>query len=275
MYKHILTILVALLCTAEISLAAKPERFSYKVTTYQVVEVTNVKGSEVTLRTDKGEEVNVPARFLSFKIRDMAEKFVKAKQAAAFTIAGIDSENARQLELTLMQAARSGTGIRRWIAGTTSNESVEGGMLIFSASSALPVRHDRKGNPLPLQRVKNSSIFIDGLVFLESSRRHAENTVVEYFAWDTGKRIEFKSQMIPHLMLKPQAPKPLFEQRQWTNTDGKTLTATLLAIDDKSGQFKREDGTRFNYPLEKLQPEDRKLIEKVVEERIEKLQSTL
>ena len=57
MYKHILTILVALLCTAEISLAAKPERFSYKGTTYQVVEVTNVKGSEVTLRTDKGEEV--------------------------------------------------------------------------------------------------------------------------------------------------------------------------------------------------------------------------
>jgi hypothetical protein len=275
MCKQILTILIAMLATEGIACSAKPERFSYKGTTYQVVEITDVKGSEVTLRTDKGEDVSVPARFLSFKLRDMAQKFVTAKRVAATTVDGISSENAKNLQRTLVEAARGGTGIRRWIAGTVSNESPEGGILIFSASTALPAKHDRKGVPLPQQRVKNSAIFIEGVVFLDGSRRHAENTLVEYFAWDTGKRVDFKSQLIPHLTLKPQTPKALFEERQWTNTDGKTLTAALLAVDKESGQFKRDDGTRFAYPLKKLTPEDRKLIEKVVQDRLKKLQSTL
>ena len=264
-----------MLAIEAIACAAKPERFSYKGKTYQVVEIIDVKGPDVTLRTDKGEEISVPGRFLSFKLRDMSEKFLKAKQVASMTVDGIASENAKELQLTLMQAARGGTGIRRWIAGTTSNESPEGGVLIFSTSSALPVKHDRKGNPLPQQRVKNSAIFIDGVVFLEGSRRHTDNTLVEYFAWDTGKRMDFKSQLIPHLTLKPQPPKVLFEERQWTNTEGKTLTATLLALDKESGQFKRDDGSRFAYPLKKLTPEDQQLIEKTVQDRLKRLKSTL
>ena len=268
-------ILMAMIAIGEMTWAAKPERFSYKGETYQIVEITDVKGSNVTLRTDKGEEIIIPARFLSFRLRDMTEKFLREKQAASVTVDGIASENAKQLQHTLLQAARTGTGIRRWIAGTTSNESPEGGTLIFSSSSALPVKHDRKGNPLPQQRVKNSAIFIEGLVFLEDSRRHAENTVVEYFALDTGKLMDFKSQLIPHLTLKPQPPQVLFEQRQWTNTEGKTLTATLLALDKESGQFKRDDGSRFVYPLKKLTPEDQQLIEKVVQDRLKKLKSTL
>ena len=275
MFKQIMTILIAMLAIEAIACAAKPERFSYKGKTYQIVEIIDVKGPDVTLRTDKGEEISVPGRFLSFKLRDMTEKFLKAKQAASMTIDGIASENAKELQLTLMQAARGGTGIRRWIAGTTSNESPEGGVLIFSTSSALPVKHDRKGNPLPQQRVKNAAIFIDGVVFLEGSRRHADNTLVEYFAWDTGKRMDFKSQLIPHLTLKPQPPKVLFEERQWTNTEGKTLTAALLALDKESGRFKRADGSRFAYPLKKLTPEDQQLIEKTVQDRLQRLKSTL
>ena len=275
MRKPIITMLIALLATEEIARSAKPERFSYKGTTYQVVEITEVKGTDVTLRTDKDEEVIVPARFLSFKLRDMAQKFVTAKRAAATTVDGITSENAKNLQLTLMQAAREGTAIKRWIAGTVSNESPEGGILIFSTSTALPAKHDRKGNPLPQQRVKNAAIFIEGVVFLESSRRHPENTLVEYFAWDTGERIEFKSQLIPHLTLKPQAPKALFEERQWTNSNGKALTAALLAVDKQSGKFRRNDGSRFAYPLKNLQPEDQELIEKAVAARLKKLQSTL
>ena len=99
--------------------------------------------------------------------------------------------------------------------------------------------------------------------------------MVEYFVWDSGKRIEINSELIPHLTLKPQPPRALFKERQWTNTQGKTLTAALLSINKDSGQFRRNDGSRFIYPLEKLTAKDRKLIEKAIEERLQKLQSTL
>ena len=275
MPKYLMTIVVALLGTFDISHSAKPERFSYKGITYQVVEIADVQGAEVTLLTDTDKEVNVPARFLSFKLRDMVEKFVKEKQAEAFTIDGINSENAKKLQATLLQAAQEGTGIKRWIAGTVANDSPGEGILIFSSSAALPLKHDRKGNPLPQQRVKNAAVFIDGVVFLEGSPRHAGNTLVEYFAWDSGKRIEINSERIPHLTLKPQPPRPLFEERQWTNTQGKTLTAALLSIHKDSGRFRRNDGSRFTYPLLKLQTEEQKLIEKAIEERLQKLKSTL
>ena len=120
-----------------------------------------------------------------------------------------------------------------------------------------------------------AAVFIDGGVFLEGSPRHAGNTLVEYFAWASGKRIEINSERIPHLTLKPQPPRPLFEERQWTNTQGKTLTAALLSIHKDSGRFRRNDGSRFTYPLEKLQAEEQKLIEKAIEERLQKLKSTL
>jgi len=275
MPKHLMTILVALLATFDISHSAKPERFSYKGINYQVVEIADVQGSEVTLLTDTGKEINVPARFLSFKLRDMVEKFVKEQEAQAFTIDGINSENAKKLQAALLQAAQEGTGIKRWIAGTVANNSPDEGLLIFSSSTALPLKHDRKGNPLPQQRVKNAAVFMDGLVFLEGSPRHAGNTLVEYFAWDSGKRIEINSERIPHLTLKPQSPRALFKERQWTNTQGKTLTAALLSINKDSGQFRRNDGSRFTYPLEKLTAKDRKLIETAIEERLHKLQSTL
>ena len=280
MRRQIILVFIALFATTAIIHSARPERFSYKGKTYQVVDIIDVKGSDVTLRTDKGEEVIVPVRFLSFKLRDKAEEFLKAKNAAAMTIDGIASEDARNLELSLMQAAREGTAIKRWIAGTVSNESPEDGILIFSSSTALPVKFDRKGNPLPQNRIKNSAIFIEGVVLLEGSRRHAENTLVEYFAWDTGKRVEINKQLIPHLTLKPQSPKALFEERSWTNTDGKTLTASLSAIKqetgkEKTGQFRRADGSRFSYPISKLTSTDQQLIENAVQQRLKKLKSTL
>ncbi len=256
MCKQIIPLLIAMLATTAVIHSARPERFSYKGKTYQVVKIIDVKGSDVTLRTDKGEQVSVPVRFLSFTLRDKAEEFLKAKNAAAMTIDGIASVDARNLELSLMQAAREGTAIKRWIAGTVSNESPEDGILIFSSSTALPVKFDRKGNPLPQNRVKKSAIFIEGVVLLDGSRRHAPNTLVEYFAWDTGERVEIKSQLVPRLTLKPQDPKALFGERPWTNSDGKTLTAALLSIKEKTGQFQRADGSRFAYPIGKLTSTD-------------------
>ncbi|MFP6873048.1 MAG: hypothetical protein VCA55_06000 [Verrucomicrobiales bacterium] len=268
-------VLLAILAATASTSSARPERFSYKGKTYQAVDIIDVKGTDVTLLTDKEEQISVPIRFLSFKLRDKAAEFVKAKNAAAMTIDGIASEDAKNLQLSLIQAAQEGTAIKRWIAGTVSNESVEGGVLIFSATTALPAKFDRKGNPLPQKRVKNSAIFIEGVVLLDGIRRHAPNTLVEYFAWDTGERVEIKSQLVPRLTLKPQDPKVLFEERSWTNTEGKTLIAALLAIKKETGQFRRADGSRFAYPISNLAATDQQLIEKAVQERIKKLKSTL
>jgi hypothetical protein len=60
---------------------------------------------------------------------------------------------------------------------------------------------------------------------------------------------------------KKDARAPLVAERTWTGTDGRTLIATLLSVENGTGKFKRKDGVSFSLPLAKLAPADQKVIE--------------
>jgi hypothetical protein len=53
----------------------------------------------------------------------------------------------------------------------------------------------------------------------------------------------------------------LVEERDWTNTDGKTLKAALVSVTSGKGFFKRSNGRTFTYEIAKLSEADQKLIE--------------
>lgn len=46
--------------------------------------------------------------------------------------------------------------------------------------------------------------------------------------------------------------KDLVALRGWTNTDGKTMQATLVEVDGTTGHFKFKDGRKFTYDITKL-----------------------
>lgn len=57
----------------------------------------------------------------------------------------------------------------------------------------------------------------------------------------------------------------LVAERNWTNTDGNTMTATLLAVDGANAKFRRADGKEFTYSVAKLSEADQELIREAQE----------
>lgn len=55
--------------------------------------------------------------------------------------------------------------------------------------------------------------------------------------------------------------KPLIEERKWTNSEGKPLVASVIAIKEDEVVFKLKNGREVPYPITKLSEEDQKLIE--------------
>ena len=110
---------------------------------------------------------------------------------------------------------------------------------------------------------------------IEGAGKKAENTHVEYTAWDTGKKVEFNNETIPKLTLKKIEPRALVAERTWTNNSGNTLIASLSSVIKEVGQFEGADGKSFKYPIEKLSEEDQKLINDTIEKRYKELKSTL
>lgn len=62
----------------------------------------------------------------------------------------------------------------------------------------------------------------------------------------------------------PSAPKPIIEERAWTNADGQTIKAAVLKIEEDSVLFKM-NGREITYPIEKLSEEDQELIKEAAE----------
>ncbi|MEM8955566.1 MAG: c-type cytochrome domain-containing protein [Verrucomicrobiota bacterium] len=52
----------------------------------------------------------------------------------------------------------------------------------------------------------------------------------------------------------------LIESRDWTNREGKTITATLVKIDDDIAILRVETGREYRYPIENLSDQDQALI---------------
>lgn len=258
--------------------AQRPERVSYNGNSYQVTDIVEVKGSNATLRTTDNKVITLPIRFLSSRLKVKAEAIQKRMKSGAGkgpTSLSVISDNASETEIALQQSIVQGTPLRRWVNGTVSNQQTEGGLLVVSSTSAVDVKLDRNGVPLPPKKVKGGAIFINGLVMIEGAGKKAENTHVEYVAWDTGEKIEFGNETIPKLTLKKIEPRLLVEEKTWTNNNGNTLIASLASVIKGVGNFEGADGKSFKYPIEKLSEEDQKLIKDTIEKRYKELQSTL
>lgn len=259
--------------------AQRPETLRYSGNSYQVAEVVEVKGSNATLRTTNNKLITVPIRFLSSRLKVKAENIVKKSKLGAEgnkqTSLSVIAANASDTDKALQQSIVEGTPLKRWVNGTVSNEQAEEGLLVVSSVTALDIKLDKDGVPLPPKKVKGSAIFINGLVMIEGAGKKAENTHVEYMAWDTGETIIFRNETIPKLTLKKADPRPLVNERTWTNTDGKTLIALLASVIDEVGNFEGSDGKVFKYPIEKLSEKDQSLIKETIEKRYRELRSTL
>jgi len=58
----------------------------------------------------------------------------------------------------------------------------------------------------------------------------------------------------------PEAGKPLIAKRNWTNIDGKEISATLLSVDGDYVRFKLPNGKKAKYPINQLIESDQTLI---------------
>lgn len=55
-------------------------------------------------------------------------------------------------------------------------------------------------------------------------------------------------------------PVDLVTERQWTNTKGQKLTATLMKLEGSKGLFRKPNGTTFTYDITQLSDDDQTLI---------------
>ncbi len=68
------------------------------------------------------------------------------------------------------------------------------------------------------------------------------------------KRIIFKLVAIVVILSPCQAEEAV---REWTNTEGKTITATLMEVDETKVTLRLENGRRYEVPLDSLSESDR------------------
>jgi hypothetical protein len=259
--------------------AQRPERLSYKGKSYQIVEIVEVKDDKASLRTTDNKTITIPVRFLSSRLRAKAEnlqkRLDKIRNSNGSTSLSVVKANASETEIAIQQSIIQGTPLKRWVNGTVSNDQSDDGLIVISSVTALDIKLDRDGVPLPPKKVKGSAIFISGPVMIEGAGKKPFNQHVEYIAWDTGQRIKHNGQEMPKLSLKKVEAQLLVKERTWTNTGGNQLVAALASVIEGIGNFQRSDDTEFKYPIEKLSEEDQKVINDTVKERYNDLRSTL
>ena len=261
------------------SSAQRPERLSYKGKSYQIVEIVGVKDDKASLRTTDNKTITIPVRFLSSRLRAKAEnlqkRLDKIRNSNGSTSLSVVKANASETEIAIQQSIIQGTPLKRWVNGTVANDQSDDGLIVISSVTALDIKLDRDGVPLPPKKVKGSAIFITGPVMIEGAGKKPFNQHVEYIAWDTGQRIKHNGQQIPKLSLKKVEAQLLVKERIWTNAGGNKLVASLVSVIDGVGNFQRSDDTQFKYSIEKLSEEDQKVINDTVKERYNDLRSTL
>ncbi len=261
------------------SSAQRPERLSYKGKSYQIVEIVEVKDDKASLRTTDNKTITIPVRFLSSRLRAKAEnlqkRLDKIRNSNGSTSLSVVKANASETEIAIQQSIIQGTPLKRWVNGTVANDQSDDGLIVISSVTALDIKLDRDGVPLPPKKIKGSAIFITGPVMIEGAGKKPFNQHVEYIAWDTGQRIKHNGQQIPKLSLKKVEAQLLVKERIWTNAGGNKLVASLVSVIDGVGNFQRSDDTQFKYSIEKLSEEDQKVINDTVKERYNDLRSTL
>ena len=257
----------------------RPDKLTYQGKIYQVTEIVEVNGQNATLKTTEVKKdgtkklVTIPIKFLSTRFKLKAESIQKGTgkyQTALSVLSG----NASETEKAIQQSIIEGTSLKRWIKGTASNESTEEGALINSSPSALDLKTNRSGEALPPKKVKANAIFYNGLVMIKNLKV-GFNEDIDKLAWDTGEKLEYNGEMVPIFSIKKTKPKPLVNERAWTNSNGKTLVASLVCVINEVGRFERSNRSVFSYAINKLSKEDQILIKNTIEKRYKELKSTL
>ena len=257
----------------------RPDKLTYQGKIYQVTEIVEVNGQNATLKTTEVKKdgtkklVTIPIKFLSTRFKLKAESIQKGTgkyQTALSVLSG----NASETEKAIQQSIIEGTALKRWIKGTASNESTEEGALINSSPSALDLKTNRSGEALPPKKVKANAIFYNGLVMIKNLKV-GFNEDIDKLAWDTGEKLEYNGEMVPIFSIKKTKPKPLVNERAWTNSNGKTLVASLVCVINEVGRFERSNRSVFSYAINKLSKEDQILIKNTIEKRYKELKSTL
>ena len=274
----------------------RPDKLTYKGKIYQVTEIVEVNGQNATLKTTEVQKdgtkklVTIPIRFLSTRFKLKAESIQKGTgkfQTALSVVLG----NASETEKAIQQSIIEGTALKRWVKGIASNEQIEEGTLVVSTSSALELKINRSGEALPPKKVKGNAIFYNGLVMIKDLKvkvgiqeiKEGEgdglgaggSKDIDKLVWDTGEKLEYNGETVPIFSLKKTKPKPLVDERSWTNLDGKTLVASLVCVIDEVGRFERSNRSVFSYAINKLSEEDQNLIKDTIEKRYKELKSTL
>lgn len=65
---------------------------------------------------------------------------------------------------------------------------------------------------------------------------------------------------------KPVKNEPMIAQREWTNSEGKSIKASVLAVEGDKVKFKLSNGKTVNYPLDQLSEDDQAAIKEAAEE---------
>ena len=122
--------------------------------------------------------------------------------------------------------------------------------------------------------MRGNAIFYNGLVMIKNLKA-GHNELIDKLAWDTGEKLEYKGEMVPIFSIKKPKPKPLVNERAWTNSNGNTLVASLVCVINEVGRFERSNRSVFSYAINKLSREDQLLIKDTIEKRYRELKSTL
>ena len=222
-FLHLLIIII--ICMINSSPAQRPERISYGGKSYQVTQIIEINGQNATLRTTDNKSITVPIRFLTTRLKGQVEKLQKQMKTAAGkaqTKLSVISANASETEIAIQKSIIEGTPLKRWVNGTVSNEQSDDGLLVVSSISSIEVKLDRNGVPLPPKKIKGGAIFINGLVMIEGAGKKAENTHVEYTAWDTGEKVEFNNET--------RVLNPIYDSDK-THLNRKTLSLLQSSLD--------------------------------------------
>ena len=257
----------------------RPDKLTYQGKIYQVTEIVEVNGQNATLKTTEVQKdgtkklVTIPIKFLNTRFKLKAESIQKGTgkyQTALSVLSG----NASETEKAIQKSIIEGTALKRWIKGTSSNEEIEGGALIVSSAAALDLKINRSGEALPPKKVKGNAIFYNGLVMIKNLKA-GYNENIDKLAWDTGEKLKYNGEMVPIFSMKKPKQRPLVNERSWTNSDGKTLVASLVCVINEVGRFERSNKSVFGYEINKLSKEDQTLIKDTIEKRYKELKSTL
>ena len=236
--------LLILLFTLAAAWPAGAVDFTWEGVNYRDVEVIEVDGDQVTLRCRKKEEVTVPMNRLSgFLLKD----------AQAYKASGKGRKEEVEPDDIMVD---QDTFERCWIHGSASDVTPEGFLVWSTDQSLVPRRAGRNGEIKEPKKTKGGAPIYNGIVFVKKLQT-GENTKFDKVLWRDGWEVRGLKKIPAFSASKPKIDIPeLAVNREWTNSEGKKIKATLKGLRDGKCQFQSDLGKKFTYDLDKLAVDD-------------------